>query len=75
LGGSEAAADFLKLKQEAEMALISTETTQTCTEAKEQEADTWNAIGIGTSECGKSGPFKLYKLYNLYMSKGTLRIP
>jgi len=39
LGGSEAAADFLKLKQEAGMALLGTETTQTCTEAKEQEAE------------------------------------
>ena len=39
LGGSEAAADFLKLKQKAGLSLLSTETTQTCTEAKEQEAE------------------------------------
>jgi len=50
LGGSEAAADFLKLKQQAGMALLSTETTQTCTEAEEQEADTWNDIGIGLAQ-------------------------
>ena len=60
------------------MALLGTETTQTCTEAKEQEADTWNAIGMGlnTSKCGKfvealqtpqSEPVKL--------SKGTLLRP
>lgn len=41
LGGSEAAADFLKLKQETQTALLSTETetTETCTEAKEKEAE------------------------------------
>ena len=50
LGGSEAAADFLELKQQAGMALLGTETTQTCTEAEEQEADTWNDIGIGLAQ-------------------------
>lgn len=39
LGGSEAAADFLKVKQQAETSLLSTETMETCTEAKEQEAE------------------------------------
>ena len=47
LGGSEAAADFLKVKQQAETSLLSTETMETCTEAKEQEADTWNEMGRG----------------------------
>eukprot|EP00435_Cladocopium_sp_Y103_P053421 s1251_g17.t1 len=39
LGGSEAAAEFLKVKQQAGTALLSAEKTQTCTEAEEQEAE------------------------------------